>query len=106
MTVNISAAEFFIHYNTNNSLIVIDVREPLEFSTFNIGGINIPLGNLIRDIEEIDYQKDDEIVMICQHGLRSETARRVMKQNGYINVRNLAGGLIAIQKHKIQTSTK
>lgn len=104
--MNISAADFYIRHNTNNSLIIIDVREPLEFSTFNIGGVNIPLGILIRDIEELNYQKDDEIVMICQHGLRSETARRVMKQNGYNNVRNLAGGLIAYQKQKIQTSTK
>ncbi|MGB4399102.1 MAG: rhodanese-like domain-containing protein [Daejeonella sp.] len=104
--MNISAADFYILQKTNNSLIIIDVREPLEFSTFNIGGVNIPLGILIRDIEELDYQNDDEIVMICQHGLRSETARRVMKQNGYNNVRNLAGGLIAYQKQKIQTSTK
>lgn len=104
--MNISAAEFYILQKTNNTLIIIDVREPLEFSTFNIGGVNIPLGILIRDIEELDYQNDDEIVMICQHGLRSETARRVMKQNGYNNVRNLAGGLIAYQKQKIQTSTK
>ncbi len=104
--MNISAADFYILQKTNNTLIIIDVREPLEFSTFNIGGVNIPLGILIRDIEELEYLKDDEIVMICQHGLRSETARRVMKQNGYNNVRNLAGGLIAYQRQKIQTSTK
>lgn len=104
--MNISAAEFYIRHNSNKPLIIIDVREPLEFNTFNVGGVNIPLGILIRDIEELAYQKDDEIVMICQHGLRSETARRVMKQNGYNNVRNLAGGLIAYQKQKIQTSTK
>lgn len=104
--MNISAADFYLRVNTEESFIVIDVREPLEFTTFNIGGVNIPLGILIREVEDLDYEKDEEIVVVCQHGLRSETARRVMTQNGYKNVRNLAGGLIALQKQKIKTSSR
>lgn len=104
--MNISAAEFSSRNKESNSLVIIDVRENLEFNTFNIGGTNIPLGNIIRDIEELEYRKNEEIVVICQHGLRSETARRVLTQQGYQNVRNLTGGLVAIQKLRSQTSIR
>lgn len=104
--MNISAAEFSSCYQESKSLIIIDVREKLEFDTFNLGGTNIPLGKLIRDIEDLEYSKDEEIIVICQHGLRSETARQVLSQQGYKNVRNLKGGLVAIQKLKSQTSTR
>ena len=101
--MNISASEFSSRHQERNSLIIIDVREQLEFNTFNLGGKNIPLGKLIRDIEELEYTKDEEIVVICQHGLRSETARQVLSKHGYNNVRNLTGGIVGIQKLKIQT---
>ncbi|SKB34743.1 rhodanese-like domain-containing protein [Daejeonella lutea] len=94
--MDISAAEFNLRYKDDDTLKVIDVREPLEFQTFNVGGENIPLGSLIRDVEELDFYKDEEIVVICQR--RSETAKRLLAQNGYTNVRNLTGGLLAIQK--------
>lgn len=101
--MDISAIEFCSRYQESNSFIIIDVREQLEFNTFNLGGNNIPLGTLIRDIEELDYSIDEEIIVICQHGLRSETARRALSQKGYKNVRNLKGGVVGIQKLKIQT---
>lgn len=104
--MDISATEFDLRYQNDNSFIIIDVREQLEFQTFNLGGINIPLGAILTDIENIDYEKEEEIVVICQRGLRSETARRVLSQHGYKNVRNLTGGLLAVQKLKTKTSTK
>lgn len=98
--MDISAVEFNSRYQVDNSLLIIDVRERLEFQTFNLGGNNIPLAVLLRDIDDFDFGKEEEIVLICQRGLRSETARRALSQNGYKNVRNLSGGLLAIQKLK------
>lgn len=96
--MDISAAEFNLRNKVDDTLKVIDVREFLEFQTFNVGGENIPLASLIRDVEELDFDKEEEIVVICQRGLRSETAKRLLAQNGYTNVRNLTGGLLAVQK--------
>ncbi len=104
--MNISAVEFSTGNQKGNSLTIIDVREKLEFNTFNVGGTNIPLGTLIRDVEDLEYSKEKEIIVVCQHGLRSETARRVLFQHGYKNVRNLTGGIVAIQKLKTQTSRR
>ncbi len=77
---------------------IIDVRQELEFHTCNIGGNNIPLGKLAELIDEFGYDKEDEIIVICQHGLRSKTARNLLLALGYKNVRNLAGGLHAWRK--------
>lgn len=95
---DISATEFIIRKSESVSFFIIDVREELEYQTYNIGGQNIPLGALLRDIDELDLEKETEIIVICQRGLRSETAKRVLINKGFINVKNLVGGLLAIRK--------
>ena len=96
--MDISAAEFNSRYKNQDSFFIIDVREELEYQTFNIGGDSIPLGILLKNVEGINYPKDAEIVIICQRGLRSETARRALSKNGYSNVKNLDGGILALRK--------
>ena len=95
---DISAVEFIERNSESSSFTLIDVREELEYLTFNVGGENIPLGKLLRDIDELDYDKEMEIIVLCQRGLRSETAKRALINNGFTNVRNLIGGLLAIRK--------
>jgi rhodanese-related sulfurtransferase len=98
--MDISAAEFWARYK-DGSIIVIDVREEFEFQTANFGGINIPLGKLIREVGVLTYGKQEAIVVVCQHGIRSETARKLLVKNGYQNVRNLMGGILAVRKLNI-----
>ena len=79
-------------------LNLLDVREAIEYHTFNIGGINIPVSKLKENINSIIYNKTDEIIVICSAGIRSETSQTILNQNGYQNVVNLKGGLKALQK--------
>jgi rhodanese-related sulfurtransferase len=94
----ISAAEFKERNIVPVPFKIIDVREELEYQTFNLGGDNIPLGKLLTEAEELEFDKGIEIIVICQHGLRSESARRILTNIGFNQVRNLAGGLLAIRK--------
>ena len=80
------------------SIQIIDVRERLEFHTFNIGGENIPMGNLLAEVNDIEFDKTLELVLVCQRGIRSETARRFLSSKGFNNVKNLKGGLLAWRK--------
>ncbi len=96
--MDISAAEFSTRFQDPDSFIIIDVREELEFQTFNVGGVNIPLGQLLKEAEDLDFDLSHEIVVICQRGLRSATAAQALSQYGYKNVRNLTGGLLSLQK--------
>ncbi|AYL95521.1 rhodanese-like domain-containing protein [Mucilaginibacter celer] len=96
----INAAELLERLSNGESLNMVDVREVIEFYTYNIGGNNIPLSKLTDALDSLSYNKTDEIIVICKVGLRSETAQAVMQQQGYTNVRNLSGGLLAVQKLK------
>lgn len=96
----INAAELLARINIGERLNLIDVREAIEYHTFNIGGSNIPLSALADSINKWAYNKTDELIVICKVGLRSQAAQTLLLQNGYQNVKNLAGGLMAIQKLK------
>lgn len=98
--MNISVIELQDRYKQSEIIHIIDVRNELEFHTYNIGGENIPLGKLMNVIDELDYNKNDELIVVCQHGIRSETARRILTDHGYLNVKNLSGGLVAWQRIK------
>ncbi|WP_295676060.1 rhodanese-like domain-containing protein [uncultured Mucilaginibacter sp.] len=96
----INANELLNRMNAGESLNLLDVRGVIEFHTYNIGGNNIPLPVLAKNADSTGYNKKDEIIVICKVGLRSETASGILKGAGFENVRNLTGGLIALQKLK------
>jgi rhodanese-related sulfurtransferase len=96
--MDISAANLDERIKQGETLNLLDVRDELEFHTYNIGGLNIPLGKLPAQTDDLDWNKSDEIIVICKIGLRSKTGKHILEQNGYHNVKNLEGGLIALQK--------
>lgn len=74
-----------------NGGIVLDVRSEMEFSHGAIpGAINIPLEELRARIN--DLPKDKTIVVHCAIGMRGYLALRILKGNGFHDVRNLTGG--------------
>lgn len=95
---DIKASELIERLDAGEALALLDVREPIEYHTFNIGGTNIPVGKLINDAEELELDKDEEIIVLCQAGVRSKTAQAVLRQQGFQNIRNLTGGLLALRK--------
>jgi adenylyltransferase/sulfurtransferase len=95
---DIDAKEVFARLQNGERLNLLDVRGEMEYYTFNIGGLNIPLSGLQENIDDLEWNKDDEIIVICKVGLRSATAKSILELKGYKNIRNLTGGLIAWQK--------
>jgi len=100
MSLPINAVEFTDRLQNGDGINLLDVREVIEFSTYNIGGQNLPLSKLVDSLDQLPYNKTDEIVVVCKIGMRSQTACKLLQENGYQNVRNLSGGLIALQKLK------
>jgi adenylyltransferase/sulfurtransferase len=77
-------------------MTVIDVREKDEHEADNIGGINIPLGQVEGRVGEIP--KDVKVLIHCKSGRRSEDAvRRLQVKFGFDNLYNLTGGLNAVR---------
>ena len=95
---HIDANSLLTRLRNGEELNLLDVREEIEYHTYNIGGKNLPLSVLTLNLSNLNYNKTDEIIVICKVGLRSQTAQNILQQHGYQNVKNLTGGLIAIQK--------
>jgi rhodanese-related sulfurtransferase len=72
----------------------IDVRTPNEFKGNHIKEFkNIPLYDLQKKASELS--KDKEVFVICQSGMRSSKASKVMKKMGFKNITNVKGGMRA-----------
>lgn len=71
-------------------VILLDTRTPFEYMRGRADGfINIPLDDLRERVDELDRSK--KIYVMCQSGLRSYLATRILIQNGF-DAYNFAGG--------------
>lgn len=80
------------------SFVFIDVREPWEHEEFNLGARLIPLNTLVNSMYELEEHKEDPIVVHCRSGARSAMAQGLLLANGFKNVSNLKGGVMAWQE--------
>ncbi len=81
--------------DAREDIFVLDVREPHEYPIANLGAPLIPVGEIERRVGELADQKNREIVVHCRSGARSQKAALTLKQAGFTNVSNLAGGILA-----------
>jgi adenylyltransferase/sulfurtransferase len=89
----ITVAELKRRIDAGEDVFILDVREPFEYQIANIGGKLIPQGEVPQRLAEID--RDREIVVQCKSGGRSQRIAEFLKQSGYPDVVNLAGGILA-----------
>jgi rhodanese-related sulfurtransferase len=77
-----------------DEMVLLDVRERWEYAVAHIpGSILIPLSELSRRLSEIDPL--DEIVTVCHHGIRSASAQSILIEAGFLDVKNMTGGIDA-----------
>lgn len=76
------------------SLLIVDVREPHEYAEGHIlGSILVPLGDVAAHIDR--FPKDKTILFVCRSGRRSLEAANLFLENGYTEVFNYQGGMLA-----------
>lgn len=74
--------------------LLLDVREGWELAIARLDGVlHIPMGEIPARLGEL--APEQEIVVLCRSGGRSATVARFLQQQGYRNVWNLAGGILA-----------
>ena len=77
----------------SGEVLLVDVREPFEFESGNLGGINIPTSSIQTEYSKIP--KDKKVVIYCRSGGRSSMVINFLQQNhGYQNLINLDGGIM------------
>ncbi|MDE2291930.1 MAG: molybdopterin-synthase adenylyltransferase MoeB [Elusimicrobia bacterium] len=75
-------------------VVVVDVREPHELEICRLQGTkHIPLGEVPQRYTELD--PNAEILVHCRSGARSAKAVKFLRDQGYKNVSNVAGGILA-----------
>ena len=94
LMADITVQELKERLDNQEKLHIIDVREPHEYEEFNIGAQLLPLGDLPFRLDEIDHLKNEEVIVHCRSGARSNNAKLFMMENGFTNVRNLLGGML------------
>ena len=80
--------------DAHENFFLLDVREPHEVPIASLNAPLIPVGQLESRLSEIPVSKDAEIVVHCRSGARSQKAAVILKQHGFTNVQNLAGGIL------------
>ena len=77
--------------------LVLDVREPHEFSEVRVeGSLLVPMSQLNTRLDEIP--RDRPLLVMCQVGGRSARVTGFLRQQGYEDVGNVAGGIDAWQR--------
>lgn len=75
--------------------VIVDVRSKGEFAGGHIkGSINIPLPELQNNLGKL--KKDKTIITCCASGMRSASAKSLLKSSGYAEVHN-GGGWMSLR---------
>ena len=95
-STDITAEELKERLNKGETPVIIDVREDWEYQESNIAGSKlIPLGTLPQRLDDLEEYKDQEVIVHCRSGARSANAKAFLQQQGFSNVRNMLGGILA-----------
>ncbi|MBL7683815.1 MAG: rhodanese-like domain-containing protein [Flavipsychrobacter sp.] len=82
----------------NNGAVIVDVRTPGEYAGGHIkGSLNIPVDQLKTKMSSL--KKEKVIITCCASGMRSASARGILKANGFAEVHN-GGSWMNLRKYK------
>ena len=78
--------------------LLLDVREPWEYQTCHLDNSrHIPMRQITSAVHELD--PNQEIVVICHHGIRSRSVAAYLASHDFNRVINLSGGIDAWAKY-------
>lgn len=91
----------------DDSTVVIDVREPHEFSKGHITNAqSIPLAKLDDHLVTLEPHKNSPIIVTCEQGTRSLMACKKLTKLGFTQVHELKGGMLAWGDAKLPIAVK
>lgn len=92
--LEIGVAELDSWRKSGKDVAVLDVREDWEVATVSLPGtVNIPMQQIPQRVTELP--RDKPLVVMCHHGGRSRQVTGWLRQNGFTQATNLAGGIHA-----------
>jgi rhodanese-related sulfurtransferase len=93
---NITVEELKAKLDGDETVNLIDCREPHEYEEANLGGRLIPLGKFqTMDLDELENLREEEVIVYCRSGRRSQMACMILDQMGFTDTYNVEGGILA-----------
>lgn len=87
--------------------VILDVRSIAEYKDGHIvNAVNIPINGLGTNLKQLEKHRDKPIVAVCRSGSRSGAACSVLRKNGFENVKNLRGGMLAWENASLPVKRK
>lgn len=95
MDYEITPEEVKRKLDQKEAFTLLDVREPWEFETARMPEAKLlPMGDVpSRAHQELD--PDDQIVVVCHHGVRSMSVTAWLRQQGFERAQSMRGGIDA-----------
>jgi len=88
----VSAEELYNRISGDEQIALVDVRAATEYNAYHIkGSVNIPAPDLRSRYREL--RPDLTTYVVCSTGNRSSLGASILKQKGFLEVHNLAGGM-------------
>jgi rhodanese-related sulfurtransferase len=86
---------------------VIDVRSTADFAAGHIvNAVNIPMNGFKNQLAVVSKYKGKPIIVNCKSGATSSAACQILRKEGFPEVYNLKGGLMAWQAANLPLSRK
>ena len=75
-------------------LLLLDCRERDEYELVHVPQSTlVPMSEIATRVRELDEYREREIAVICHHGIRSLDVTIWLNQQGFANVKSVAGGI-------------
>lgn len=88
----ITAKEAYNMMQTDEEVLIVDVREKMEYDNGHIkNAILLPLDTILEDIKIKIPNKNAKIILYCNSGTRDEKAAKKLIEVGYKNVYTFGG---------------
>jgi len=92
--INVAGTEVKQRLDCGEKIMLLDVREQWEYDLARIEGAKlIPMQEL--ETRKSELNPNDEIVVYCHMGVRSQKAIFYLQQHGFTKLKNLSGGIEA-----------
>jgi len=80
--------------DAGDDFLLLDVRTPPERATCAIEPSELlPMQEIAQRVDELEPFKDKPIIVYCHHGGRSLRVTQFLRQQGFADVMNMAGGI-------------
>lgn len=77
-----------------DGLLLLDCREQNEYDLVHLSeGKLLPMSQLMTRVGELEDYRDQEIVVMCHHGMRSRDVAQWLTAQGFANVKSMTGGI-------------